>query len=38
MVSAQEDAVYSLKHPSESAAESTTSDPYLLGKNLDELV
>ncbi|MDO8653846.1 MAG: EF-hand domain-containing protein [Undibacterium sp.] len=37
-VSGQEDAVYVMKHPSASSAESNKTDPSKLGKNVDQLV
>jgi Ca2+-binding EF-hand superfamily protein len=38
VVSAQEAAVYALKHASDSSTENTKTDPSKLGKNVDKLV
>lgn len=38
VVSAQEAAVYAIKHPSSSSTESNKTDPSKLGKNVDKLV
>lgn len=38
VVSAQEAAVYTLKHASDSSTENTKTDPSKLGKNVDKLV
>ncbi len=38
VVSAEEAAIYALKHPSAATTNSTTTDPSKLGKNIDEMV
>jgi hypothetical protein len=38
VVSAQEAAIYAMKHPSDSTPDSTKTDLSKLGKNVDELV
>ena len=38
VVSAQEAAIYAMKHPSVSTTDSTKTDPSKLGKNVDKMV